>query len=513
MSANLYARFQDRFPPDRSHPFLRHRDGPVLTYGDVETQSSQLYAKLAALGVGKGDRVAVQVEKSPMAVLLYLACLRAGAVYLPLNTAYSGQEIDYFLEDAAPRMVVCDPCQQAGMHKKAEPLRIDHVLTLDSHGQGSVMDGLTQYPDAGGIVSCDDSDLAAILYSSGTTGRPKGVMLSHGALAANAFALKQAWGFCSDDVLLHTLPIFHTHGLFVAINTVLMNGTEMIFHDRFAEDAVIEDLAKATVFMGVPTYYTRLLSSPDLSLDKCDHIRLFISGSAPLLEDTFTEFEKRTGHAIVERYGMTEAGIITSADPHQPRKAGTVGWPLDGVTLRIADDSDTGLPPEDTGGVLIKSTGLFSGYWNKPDKTAEDFTADGFFRTGDIGRLEHDGQLTLVGRAKDMFISGGFNIYPKEIEQRIDEIEGVEESAVVGMPHPDFGEAGLAIVVCSPDHHIDVETIRSALKDSLANYKVPKLVLLTDALPRNAMGKVQKTVLRQRHRIEWEEAIGLSGDA
>ena len=509
MSANLYAQFQDRFPPDRSHPFLRHRDGSVLTYGELDTQSGQLAAKLSALGAGKGDRVAVQVEKSPAAVLLYLACLRTGAVYLPLNTAYTGQEMDYFLEDAAPRMVVCDPQRQADMHKQAERLGIDHVLTLDDQGRGSVLDRIADYADAGLVVACDESDLAAILYSSGTTGRPKGVTLSHGALAANALALKQAWGFSADDVLLHALPIFHTHGLFVAINTVLMTGTEMIFHNRFDENTVIEDLGRATVFMGVPTYYTRLLSSTDLSLDGCSHVRLFISGSAPLLEDTFTAFENRTGHAIVERYGMTEAGIITSTDPDRPRKAGTVGWPLDGVSLRIADGTDTTMKPGGTGGVQIKSIGLYSGYWNQPNKTAEDFTADGFFRTGDIGRLEPDGQLTLVGRAKDMFIAGGFNIYPKEIEQTIDGLTGVEESAVVGMPHPDFGEAGLAIVVCSPDHHVDTETIRSALKGSLANYKVPKLVLKVNALPRNAMGKVQKTELRQQHRIEWEKAIGL----
>ncbi len=512
MSANLYAQFRDRFPLDLSHPFLRHRDGSALSYGDVNTRSGQLATMLSALAVGKGDRVAVQVEKSSAAVLLYLACLRAGAVYLPLNTAYTGQELDYFLEDATPHAVVCNPSCAADMQARANRFDIDHVLTLDDQGGGSVTDQLADYDNANPVVACVESDVAAILYSSGTTGRPKGAMLSHGALAANAIALKKVWGFNPNDVLLHALPIFHTHGLFVAINTVLMNGTEMVFHTRFDEQTVIEDLGKATVFMGVHTYYTRLLSCPDLSPDICRHMRLFISGSAPLLEDTYTAFEHRTGHTIVERYGMTEAGIITSADPDQPRKAGTVGWPLDGVSLRVTDESDTAMIPGEIGDVQIKSAGLFTGYWNKPDKTKEDFTADGFFRTGDIGRLEQNGQLTLVGRAKDMFISGGFNIYPKEIEQVLDGLTEVGESAVVGLHHPDFSEAGLAIVVCSRDHDIESDTIRAALKESLANYKVPKLVVQADALPRNAMGKVQKTELQQQYRREWEEEIGSSED-
>lgn len=506
MSANLFDIFAQRFPTDLSRPFLSPREGPSVTYSDVIEQSSRMAALLVSLGISQGDRVAVQVEKSAAALLFYLACLRAGAVYVPLNTAYTGSELDYFLEDAAPAVMVCDPERQAEIDVRCKG-RATTVLTLSAAGSGSLSEQTKQVSDVFETVPLKNTDPAAMLYSSGTTGRPKGVVLSHGALAANAQALHTAWRFGPDDVVLHALPIFHTHGLFVATNTVLMNGTGMIFHERFDAHDVIEDFAKATVFMGVPTYYARLLTQPDLSPEMCGSMRLFISGSAPLLTDTFNAFTQRTGHTIVERYGMTEAGIITSADLDKPRRAGTVGWPLEGVTLRIADDTDAPLGQGETGGVQIKGTSLFTGYWNKPEKTAEDFTEDGYFRTGDLGHLETDGQLTLVGRATDMFISGGYNVYPKEIEQAIEALDGVEESAVIGLPHPDFGEAGLAVVVGARDHVLDLDRLRTDLKNSLANYKVPKLLVSAESLPRNAMGKVQKTDLRAQYRHQWDKTM------
>lgn len=504
MSANLYSVFTDHFPTDQSVPFLSLQNGTLITYDHVEKRSAQLANCLSRMGVKPGDRVAVQVEKSPTALLLYLACLRIGAVYLPLNTAYTGDELEYFLADAAPTLFVCDPSREDDTKNRAQQAGVPHVRTLDAAGQGSLPNGAVEADAVFSTVTSQPDDLAAILYSSGTTGQPKGVVLSHGALAANAKALHTAWAFEPDDVLLHALPIFHTHGLFVATNTVLMNGSGMIFHNRFEPEAVIEDLSNATVFMGVPTYYTRLLSHDSLTKDSCASLRLFISGSAPLQDETFSAFTKRTGHTIVERYGMTEAGIITSAQVDKPRRAGVVGWPLDGVDLRVADDGDAEIPHGETGGVQIKGTGLFSGYWNKPDKTAEDFTKDGYFRTGDLGVIEPDGQLVIVGRAKDMFISGGFNVYPKEIEQVIDALPGVTESAVIGLPHPDFGEAGLAVVVGDT---VKSDSVRAALKDSLANYKVPKLIVQAEALPRNAMGKVQKNVLRDTYKSAWENAL------
>ncbi len=502
-SDNLFDVFASRFPADVTKPFLLLPDGGAVSYGDMIEQSGRIAALLQAHAVKPGGRVAAQVEKSAAALMLYLGCLRAGAAYLPLNTAYTGEELDYFLQDAAPTVVVCDPVREADTLARAQKAGVAHVFTVGADSSGTLTAAAANCDPMSGAFKAAADDLAAILYSSGTTGKPKGAMMSHGALAANAAALHKVWRFGPDDVLLHALPVFHTHGLFVATNTVLMNGTAMMFQPRFDAGAVIAALPTATVFMGVPTYYTRLLAQAGFTADACANIRLFISGSAPLLDETFTAFTQRTGHSIVERYGMTESGIITSADLEKPRRAGTVGWPLDGVEVRIADDDDVPLSAGQTGGVQIKSAGLFTGYWNKPDKTAAEFTTDGFFRTGDIGLVDDSGQLTLIGRAKDMYISGGFNVFPKEIEQAIDAMDGLIESAVVGLPHPDFGEAGLAIIVADSDA-IDGETIRTALKGALANYKVPKLVTITDSLPRNAMGKVQKNVLRDTYRALWD---------
>jgi malonyl-CoA/methylmalonyl-CoA synthetase len=503
-NANLFDVFRARFPKDMASSFITVPGGKTFTYTDLDHITGRLAELIITCGAVPGDRIAVQVEKSPQAVFLYLACLRAGLVFLPLNTAYRADELDYFLTDAEPAIVVGDPANTA-LAALCAKRGITHLLTLDADGDGTLMTESTgAFTD---VVPRASSDLAAILYSSGTTGKPKGVMLSHGNLAANAAALHAAWSFGPDDVLLHALPLFHVHGLFVALNTVLLNGTGMIFHSKFNADDVIRDLPHATVFMGVPTYYVRLAAHPRLSPEIVRNVRLFLSGSAPLLDETFKSFAARTGKQIVERYGMTEAVIITSADVNKPRQAGSVGWPLPGTTLRIVDGDNRDVPRGETGEIQIKSASLFQGYWRKPEKTAEDFTADGFFKTGDLARFASDGMVNIVGRAKDMMISGGYNVYPKEIEAVIDALPGVAESAVVGMPHPDFGEAGLAVVTMNAGAGLDMDAVRISLKDALANYKVPKMIVVADTLPRNAMGKVQKNLLRTEYRAAWDKYL------
>jgi malonyl-CoA/methylmalonyl-CoA synthetase len=507
MTSNLFEIFRTRFPHDRSRPFIRRPDGRVFSYEDLETISGRIAALLLDLKVAPGDRVAMQVEKSAEAVFLYLACLRAGAVFLPMNTGYRPDELDYFIADAEPAVVVADPGAKA-LAEVCAACGVPYVLTLDAKGQGTLMSRAAGLTPLAGSIARAETDLAAILYSSGTTGKPKGVMLSHSNLAANAAALHEVWKFGPQDVLLHTLPIFHVHGLFVALNTVLMNGTGMIFHARFTPEDVIVDLPKATVFMGVPTYYVRLLATPAFTKGAAARVRLFISGSAPLLDETFRAFEERTGKQILERYGMTEACIITSAHIKRARTAGAVGWPLPGLVLRVADETGHPVPNGTTGEIQIKGPSVFRGYWRKPEKTAEDFTVDGFFKTGDLAQLDPDGMVNIVGRAKDMMISGGFNVYPKEIETAIDGMPGVAESAVVGMPHPDFGEAGLAIITMNAGAPaLTAEKVRAALKESLASYKVPKMIVFADALPRNTMGKVQKNLLRQDYRAGWDAAL------
>jgi malonyl-CoA/methylmalonyl-CoA synthetase len=507
MAANLFEIFRTRFPADRSCPFITRPDGRAFTYEDMETTSGRIAALLLELKVAPGDRVAMQVEKSAEAVFLYLACLRAGAVFLPMNTGYRADELDYFIADAEPAVVVLDPGATA-LADVCKSRNVPHVLTMDANGQGTLMNRASSLEPIKGSVTRAETDLAAILYSSGTTGKPKGVMLSHANLASNAKALHEVWKFGPSDVLLHTLPIFHVHGLFVALNTVLMNGTGMIFHGRFTPEDTVRDLPKATVFMGVPTYYVRLLAHAAFTKESARTVRLFISGSAPLLDETFRAFEERTGKQILERYGMTEACIITSAHIDRPRTAGAVGWPLPGLTLRVADETNHPTPNGTTGEIQIKGPSVFRGYWKKPEKTAEDFTVDGFFKTGDLAQLDPDGMVNIVGRAKDMMISGGFNVYPKEIETAIDSLPGVAESAVVGMPHPDFGEAGLAIITMTAGSHtLSADAVRTALKAALASYKVPKMIVFADTLPRNTMGKVQKNVLRQDYRAAWDASL------
>ncbi|TAL01670.1 MAG: malonyl-CoA synthase [Rhodospirillaceae bacterium] len=505
--ANLFDIFAARFPKDGAAPFLTTRDGHTTTYGALANLSARMAHCLVAHGVRPGDRVAVQVEKTPEAVFLYLACLRAGAALLPLNPAYRSDELEYFLDDAAPALVVGDPAN-ADLKSLCAKRPGMHLLTLDARGHGTLMDESRDRDGAFATVPRADDDLGAILYSSGTTGRPKGVMLSHRNLASNAATLHKLWQFRPGDVLLHALPIFHTHGLFVALNTTLMNGSAMIFHNRFTAEDVIADLPRATVFMGVPTFYTRLLATPAFDRAVCRNIRLFISGSAPLLEETFQQFESRTGIQILERYGMTEAGMITSAHIDKPRRANTVGWPLPDVNLRIVGEDQKPVASGATGEIQINGPNVFRAYWKKPEKTAEDITADGWFKTGDLARVEPDGMISIVGRAKDMMISGGFNVYPKEIEDVLDGIPGIAESAVVGMPHPDFGEAGLAVLTLVPGKSPPEDTaLRAALKAHLANYKVPKLMVVADTLPRNAMGKVQKKLLRETYKVAWEKML------
>jgi malonyl-CoA/methylmalonyl-CoA synthetase len=506
MSESLFHLLRSRFPQDLAKPFLILKGGRSVTYGEMDALSARMANALVAAGAAVGDRVAVQVEKSAEAVALYLACIRAGLVYLPLNSAYRDDELEYFLKDAEARVAVGDP-HAGNFGAVAAACKTASYLTLGVAGDGTLMAAAATASEEHTPVARSADDLAAILYSSGTTGKPKGVMLSNGNLAANALTLHKLWDFAPTDVLLHALPIFHTHGLFVALNTTILNGTPILFHAKFNTDDVLADLPRATVMMGVPTYYVRLLSSPKLDRPVTKNMRLFISGSAPLLEETFRRFEERTGHAILERYGMTEAGMITSAHIDKPRRANTVGWPLPDVTLRIVNEQNIAVAPGETGEIQIKGPNVFKGYWRKPEKTAEDFT-NGFFKTGDLARFEPDGMVSIVGRAKDMMISGGFNVYPKEIETMIDGLPGVDESAVVGMPHADFGEAGLAIITLKPGAALTVDAVTTALKASLANYKIPKLIVFAEALPRNAMGKVQKKELRQTYAAQWAVAVG-----
>ena len=504
MNGNLFALLRSRFPQNLAAPFLILQSGRVVSYGQIDDMSASFAQVLVECGAQIGDRIAVQVEKSAEAVALYLACLRGGFVYLPLNSAYREDELDYFLADAEPTVVIGDP-RSPELDTIASKRRVRSFLTLTADGTGTLKERVDVSTTQFALAVRARSDLAAILYSSGTTGQPKGVMLSHGNLSSNALTLHQLWQFRPSDILLHALPIFHTHGLFVALNTTLLNGTSILFLTKFSADDVIADLLRATVMMGVPTYYVRLLAHVAFNTETCRNMRLFISGSAPLLEETFTEFQSRTGHSILERYGMTEAGIITSALPAQLRRANTVGWPLPDIALRITGEDGREAARGETGEILIKGPNVFQGYWRKPDKTAEDFTRDGYFKTGDLARIELDGMVSIVGRAKDMMISGGFNVYPKEIESLIDALPGVDESAVIGMPHPDFGEAGLAVLTLkSNSPALDTTSIQTALKNKLANYKVPKLIVIAESLPRNAMGKVQKKKLRETYRSAWE---------
>jgi malonyl-CoA/methylmalonyl-CoA synthetase len=495
MNANLYALFESHFPAGPEQPCLLVPNGPVIHYDELAAWSARIAHALVRLGCSPGDRVAVQTDKSWQVVALYLACLRAGLVYLPLNTGYQKSELAFFFADAKPRVIVCRP-EMLGVIATLD--REAQVLTLDAAG-GDVIDRARDEPDRFDIVHSAPDDLAAIVYTSGTTGRSKGAMLSHRNLASNAVALVEAWSFTGDDVLLHALPVFHVHGLFVAIHTVLLAGARMLWLPRFDAQEVAALLPQATVMMGVPTFYTRLLAEPTFTRDRCQRVRLFISGSAPLLAETFESFRAHTGATILERYGMTETGMLVSNPLEGPRVAGTVGRPLPGVEVRIVDD-DVALPPGRIGQVQVRGHNVFRGYWNLPERTRDEFTPDGWFRTGDVGEWVADGPaagyVRLSGRAKDLIITGGLNVYPKEIEERLDRLQGVEESAVIGVPDADFGEAVVAVIVPRDGHAVSERDVLGALRGEIASFKIPKRVYVVDALPRNAMGKVQKNVLR-----------------
>ena len=487
-AATLGALFADRRPRDPDAVLLEVPGAAHLTYADADRASGRVSHALHALGVTPGDRVAVQVEKSPWFLLAYLGCLRAGAALLPINPASTDAEVAHVVADAQPSLLVHDPSRTPPPGPEAR--------TVDAGGAGTFTDVVNEQADAFDDVRQRPDDLAAVLYTSGTTGAPKGAMLTHRNLAANAATLADVWGFRADDVLLHALPVFHTHGLFVAIHCVLASGSQMVFLPRFDVDAVLAALPRCTVFMGVPTYYTRLLATPALDADLARHVRLFTSGSAPLLEGTHRAFRDRTGHAILERYGMTETSMLTSNPLDGPRRPGTVGPPLPGVEVRVSDEHDDAVAPGTVGEVEVRGPNVFDGYWGQSRRPAALFTPDGFLRTGDLGRLEPDGYLRLVGRSKDLIITGGLNVYPIEVEAVLDELPGVQESAVVGVPDADLGERVIAVVTAETGAVLDDEELRRAARTRLAGYKVPKSLHRVDALPRNAMGKVQKARLR-----------------
>jgi len=504
MPQSLYALIESAFPADRGRLAIEVPDRcsgrTSWTFAELAADVARVASFLASLGLKKGDRVAVQAEKSPEALILYLACLRGAYVFLPMNTAYRMDEVDYLVGNAEPALIVCDPARLEETRAIAERHGATRVLTLDAEGGGSFADEAATPRDIVPAVSCASTDLAAILYTSGTTGKPKGAMLSHGNLASNGLALREAWRFTADDVLLHALPIFHAHGLFVACHCALLSGARMIWLGKFDRVEVMRHLPRATVFMGVPTFYVRLLDGADFNAPLVAHMRLFTSGSAPLLAETFDDFKARTGMAILERYGMTETGMNTSNPYDGERRAGTVGFPLTGVELRVVSDEGRELPRGEVGGLQVRGPNVFGGYWRMPEKTEEDFAEGGWFKTGDVAKIDGDGYVHLVGRAKDLIISGGYNVYPKEIETLIDEMPEVDESAIVGVAHRDFGEAGVAVVVLRKGQTLDEATLIARLKDRIANYKVPKRAYFVETLPRNTMGKVQKNLLRETYR-------------
>ncbi|HEX4736805.1 MAG TPA: malonyl-CoA synthase [Allosphingosinicella sp.] len=502
MDFNLFGLIRGRIA-DPNADFLIEPDGTRLSYGEMLERSGRLANLFVRLGVRPGDRIAIQAEKSVWALLVYLATLRAGAVHLPLNPAYTPAEVRYFLQDAEPALFICRPEQETEMRALAAELSVPRVETIDS-----LVTAALNEPAAFDDVPCAADDLAAILYTSGTTGRSKGAMLTHRNLTSNAETLHEAWRFTAADRLLHALPVFHTHGLFVATNTTLLAGGSMLFLPGFDLDAILRLLPEATAMMGVPTYYTRLLARPDFTRELVGHMRLFVSGSAPLSAETHREFEARAGHRILERYGMTETNMITSNPYDGPRVPGSVGPALPGVEVRIAEPA-TGapLPQGEVGVIEVRGSNVFKGYWRMPEKTAEEFRPEGFFITGDMGCMDESAYVRIVGRAKDLVISGGLNVYPAEVEVAIEELPGVAECAVIGVPHPDFGEGVVAIVTGRPDEPApDEAAVRTALRDRLAAFKQPKRVFVVEELPRNAMGKVQKNVLRETYTGAFAES-------
>ncbi|MDE2219439.1 MAG: AMP-binding protein [Gammaproteobacteria bacterium] len=506
VNGNLYERLCGQAAADR--PFARQAGRGAISYAAMDLRSAQYANALLDLGVQPGDRVLVQAEKSAEAILLYLGCLRCGAVYVPLNTAYTSAELEYYIGDAQPRVVVCKPARMGAVLPQARRLGVAHVVTMGgAEHAGSLLERAdlcdTRCPNA----ERDATEVAAIIYTSGTTGRAKGAMLTHANLAANAFALKAGWRFTPQDVLLHALPLFHIHGLFVAVNVTLAAGASLLVLPAFEVESVVQNLPAASVYMGVPTHYVRLLQHRRLDRGLTANVRLFVSGSAPLLPDTHAEWLSRTGHSILERYGMSETGIIASNPYGGERIAGTVGLPLPGVAVRVVDpDNGAPVPVGQTGMLEVKGPNVFAGYWRMPDRTQAEFRADGYFVTGDVGRFDARGYLSIVGRSKDLVITGGFNVYPREVEAELDALAGVAESAVFGVPHPDFGEGVTAVVVARGP--LAAEPLLAQLRQRLAGYKIPKRILVVAELPRNSMGKVQKSALREQYADLYQPASG-----
>lgn len=497
---NVFALFEQAALAHPERPFLIVDGEQLLTYGAMLGETARAAAWLAKAGATAGSRAVVQVHKSPAAVILYLACLRAGVVFIPLNTAYQEAELAYFLDDAAPALLAASPKLPAETVAFAG-LRVTIAGSLDTAPWAGAR-------DLGAVARCDVDTAAAILYTSGTTGRSKGAVLTHGNLSSNAIVLGQAWRWRDDDVLLHALPIFHAHGLFVALHCAFLHASPILFHERFDAAAVLRDLPRATVFMGVPTFYTRLLAEPGFDAEAARHVRVFISGSAPLLDATFDEFRQRTGQVILERYGMTEALMVTSNPYDGDRIAGSVGPALPGVSVRVVGEDGKQVASGEPGMLEIKGPNLFAGYWRNPEKTAQDHTADGFFITGDLATQNREGVIRIVGRSKDLIISGGYNVYPKEVEMALDAMDGVMESAVIGVPHPDFGEAVVACISPVPGATLNVAAMAAALSTQLAAFKRPKKIIIVAELPRNAMGKVQKAELRRTYNDAFAVALG-----
>jgi malonyl-CoA/methylmalonyl-CoA synthetase len=506
---NLFCALRSGFPDKLDQVAIDVCDGDqrACTWRDLEHGSAMLANLLQSLDLPPDSRIAVQTEKSIEAVMLYLAVLRAGFVYLPLNTAYQAAEIEHFVRDAEPAVVVCSGRNFGWVSQLAFVAGTTHVFTLDDDHSGSLLQRAAHHADTHAPVQREAGDLAVILYTSGTTGRSKGAMLTHGNMLSNATTLKAFWHWQAGDVLIHALPMFHIHGLFVALNGALLNGTTLRWLAKFDAARVLGLLGKATIFMGVPTMYGRLLAEPGLTQEACAGMRLFVSGSAPLSAETFDAFRQRTGQAILERYGMSETGMITSNPYGGERRRGTVGQALPGVQVRVVDGEGRGCATGEPGNVEVKGPNVFAGYWRLPEKTREEFTADGWFRTGDVGRFDADGYLQIVGRSKDLIITGGYNVYPAEVEGFLDALPQVAESAVVGVPHPDFGEAVLAVVVPRPDAQVDAAQVIATLKQQVAGFKVPKQVVVAAELPRNAMGKVQKNLLRERHAAAFHDPV------
>jgi malonyl-CoA/methylmalonyl-CoA synthetase len=497
---NLFSALHAAFPKDLNATAVETDNGLNYSWRDIERATAMLANLLASLKLPAGSRIAVQVEKSVEAMLLYLATLRAGYVFLPLNTAYQSAEIEYFIGNAEPAVVVCSKRNFGWVSKIAFKAGTQNVFTLDDDRTGSLLARAAHCSDQHTAAVKGADDLAAILYTSGTTGRSKGAMLSHGNMLSNALVLKDYWGWQPGDVLIHALPIFHVHGLFVALHGALINGSKMIWCAKFDPKFVVAKMPEATVFMGVPTLYVRLLNEPGLDKQAVRNMRLFVAGSAPLLIETFNDWQKKTGHTILERYGMSETAMLTSNPYKGERRGGTVGFALPGVTLRVQDDGGKLLGVDEIGGIQVKGPNVFKGYWRMPEKTREEFTADGFFKTGDVGKIDQRGYITIVGRSKDLIISGGYNVYPAEIEGYINDLPGVAESALVGVPHPDFGEVGVAVVIAKSGAALKPDAIIAALKSKLANFKIPKQCFVVPELPRNTMGKVQKNLLREQYK-------------